>query len=275
MGASSAMTVEQRLRMGGNMAGRVNLEALPRIPDKDQGLTRRVEQTAEELKSKLISGGEVNLYQRGWLAQFDEVWGDGSLKATIFEEITKTTVTETQRRALDIAPPISPAAETQRYEGQRLDRVLGVIAEVQKESTRTVKAVLEEAKAEREEMHEERAEMREFVRQLFMDQRSLLELAFTQVKDAHATSQEAMNSLKEGIQAKGEAEAIGLAVQAQANATAQASQVQQNSVKDGIRGKLEDTLLMGLANKIGLPLDSMQRPPTTPTAPTAQAAPNK
>ena len=121
-------------------------------------------------------------------------------------------------------------------------------------------------------MHEERQEIREFVRQLFMDQRSLLELAFKEVGASHGTTQEAMEILKEGIKAKGEAEAVGIAVQAQANSQAQANAQAQSSVKDGIRGKLEDTLLLGLANKIGLPIDSI--PKQTPTTPAAAVPTN-
>lgn len=246
------------------MPGRINLDHLPRIPEKDQGLTNKVTQTAEQLKELLAANKPLNLYQRGWLAQYDEVWGHGELKSTIFEEITTTTTT--QRRAIELQQEkLSPDAEMQRYEGQRLDRVLGVISDVQKESTRALGRVLDEITKERIEMKDERNEMRQFVRQIFMDQRSLTELAFQQLGAAHKTSLEAMDVMKEGIRAKGEAEAVGIAVQAQANAAAQEAQKAQANVKDTIKNKLEDTLLVGLANKFGLdvPLPTNGKPPET------------
>ena len=246
------------------MSGRVILDHLPRIPAKDQGITERVRKTADELKVMLQADpGSVNLYQRGWLAEYDEVHGTGDLKGTLFEEITRTTTTETQRKVLELQGKPSPQAEKEHYEGQRLDRVLGVISEVQRESTRTVRTVLEEIKEEREAMRLEREENKQFVRQLFMDQRSLLEIAFVQVTKANENSLEAMETLKEGIRAKGEAEAIGIGVQAQANA----AQQQQDGVKNSIKGKLEDTLLLGIANKMGLEIQSPPKPATQTAQP--------
>lgn len=243
------------------MAGRINLDHLPRIPEKDQGITNKVEQTAAQLKEMLAAEQPLNLYQRGWLAQYDDVWGHGELKASLFEEITTTTTT--QRRALELnAQKIAPEAETQRYEGQRLDRVLGVISDVQKESTRTLGRVLDEIKEERNQIKEERNEHRQFVRQLFMDQRSLLELSFQQLGKANEMSLEAMEVMKEGIRAKGEAEAIGIAVQSQANSAAEHAAKEKDAVKDGLRTKLEDTLIMGIANKFGMGVDSIPKPTT-------------
>ncbi len=240
------------------MSGRINLDHLPRIPDKDQGITNKVEQTATILKEKLAAKEELNLYQKGWLAQYDDIWGKGELKASLFEEIITTTTT--QRRALELQQAkIAPEAETARYDGQRLDRVLGVISEMQRETTKTVTKVLDEVREERGEMRSEREEHRQFVRQIFMDQRTLLEMSFQQVGSSHRAHIEAMDTLKEGIRAKGEAEAIGIAVQAQADAAQQTKHQAENSVKQGIKEKLEDTLLVGIANKMGLEVTSIPK----------------
>lgn len=240
----------------------INLDRLPRLPKKEEGVSRQVLATVEALKEKMEENS-LTLVQRGWLAQYDEEHGDGELKGRLFEEIITTT---THRRELELVKT-SPEVEATRQEGQRLDRVLGTISEVQREATRQTRAVLEEIRHEREIIKEERQEMREFMRQLFIDQRALLELSFKQVAAANITSVEALETLKEGVRAKAEAEAIAIGMQAQAEAAAQAQANHEGRVKEGLRGRLEDTLLLGIANKVGLNVDSLIKPIQAPVAP--------
>lgn len=224
------------------MSDRYRLDALPLIPIKKDKVPPRVFAMVAAFKQKDRS--ELTLTQRAWLAEFDEKHGDGTLKALLLEEVSKTT--EITRRVIDVQ--LNPEVERERAEGLRADKALTLVVEGQRESSKAIARALESVEKRQLALDQQQA-------RLIEDYRQLLQLAFTQ-NGALADNQiSAMETLREGTKALAESEVAvkGAEIQIAASAQAAASAQQQQGGK--LRNKVEDMLIGGIAAKLGLPLE--------------------